>query len=57
MADKVLGQMPQHGQLPQGDMYVEYTVMMPTSVSDDTREGERAPISLCLELTCTRSVE
>ncbi|KAJ9114490.1 hypothetical protein QFC20_001363 [Naganishia adeliensis] len=34
--------MPPHGPLPQGDLYVEYSVVMPSAISDKTREGLEA---------------
>jgi hypothetical protein len=32
--------MPAHAHLPHGDLYIEYSVVMPSSVSDSAREGE-----------------
>ncbi|GHJ84881.1 hypothetical protein NliqN6_1283 [Naganishia liquefaciens] len=31
--------MPANGPLPQGDLYVEYTVVLPSAISDKAREG------------------
>ncbi|KAJ9107008.1 hypothetical protein QFC19_002876 [Naganishia cerealis] len=32
--------MPPHGALPLGDLYVEYTVVMPSAISPKARQGE-----------------
>ena len=36
-ADK---QMPSFHDVPQGDMYIEYSVVMPTAITSETRESE-----------------
>jgi hypothetical protein len=32
--------MPSFHDVPQGDMYIEYSVVMPTAVTSETRESE-----------------
>jgi DnaJ-related protein SCJ1 len=32
--------MPSYHDIPQGDMFIEYSVVMPTVVSDGTRRSE-----------------
>ena len=48
-------QMPSYHDIPQGDMYIEYSVIMPTEVSESTRHSEsshgRFPCLLCLLYT------
>lgn len=34
--------MPAYHDIPQGDMYIEYSVVMPTAVSDGMRKSESA---------------
>ncbi len=38
--------MPAHADVPQGDMFVEYTVVLPTEVSSPTRKSESHNIEL-----------
>ena len=32
--------MPSFHDVPQGDMYIEYSVVLPTTITDDTRKSE-----------------
>jgi hypothetical protein len=38
--------MPAHAHLPHGDLYIEYSVVMPSSVSDSTRDGKQTWIEM-----------
>lgn len=37
--------MPSFHDVPQGDMYIEYSVVMPTEISDDTRNSKSTSFS------------
>lgn len=44
-----LAQMPSFHDIPQGDMYIEYSVVMPTEISEETRHSESYLLNVARE--------
>jgi hypothetical protein len=42
--------MPSFHDVPQGDMYIEYSVVMPTAITSETRESEFMALPFLLPL-------